>query len=151
MGGNGRYGGVRRPLGKSMQVPCVDSNEVLDKVIMRHGNVDILKIDIEVLEPDLVERLPRSLARRIKRIYVESKFIRNPLAQTIVIANAVRWRRFRGFRDGSRARPRAFPQPTDEPRIRAQPRSAGLSSSPSYSVDFPSNAPIYRVNSSAYG
>jgi FkbM family methyltransferase len=78
----GRYGGIGRPLGKSMQVPCVDSNEVLDKVIMRHGNVDILKIDIEALEPDLVERLPRSLARCIKRIYVESKFSRNPLAQT---------------------------------------------------------------------
>jgi FkbM family methyltransferase len=78
----GRYGGIGKATGRQLAVPCLDSNEALVSIIARHGGVDILKIDIETLERELTERLPRDTARCIDRIYVEHNFETNPLAAT---------------------------------------------------------------------
>jgi FkbM family methyltransferase len=79
---SGRYGGVGRETGETIEVECVDSNEVLSRVLETHGSIDILKIDIETLEKQVTERIPPEIAARINKIYVEYIFDTNPLAKT---------------------------------------------------------------------
>jgi hypothetical protein len=79
---SGRYGGVGRETGETIEVECVDSNEVLSRVLEAHGSIDILKIDIETLEKQVTERIPPEIAARINKIYVEYIFDTNPLAKT---------------------------------------------------------------------
>ena len=78
----GRYGGIGLATGRSLSVPCRDSNAVLTEILDRHGRIDILKIDIENLEREVTGRIPDEIARRIDRIYVEYAFSTNPLART---------------------------------------------------------------------
>jgi FkbM family methyltransferase len=78
----GRYGGIGKDTERQLSVPCLDSNEVLASIIARHGAVDVLKIDVETLERQLTERLPRETSQRIDRIYVEHNFAANPLEAT---------------------------------------------------------------------
>jgi FkbM family methyltransferase len=82
----GRYGGVvaqaeseTQAEVNSMKVKCVDSNEILERIISKHQRIDVLKIDIETLEKVVTERIPPDLAKRISRIYVEYAFPHNPL------------------------------------------------------------------------
>lgn len=78
----GRYGGIGMETGKYILVACQDSNKILEEIVMRHGRIDILKIDTETLEQQLTERIPVALAKKIDRIYVEYVFDSNPLEQT---------------------------------------------------------------------
>jgi len=78
----GRYGGVGAATGKTMSVMCRNSSKVLEEVIARHGQIDVLKVDIETLEQAVIEGIPPSLARHINKIYVEYVFGSNPLAGT---------------------------------------------------------------------
>ena len=78
----GRYGGVGAATGNSINVTCRDSTKVIDEIVGRHGQIDILKIDIETLEEVVVASLPSSLAHSIRKIYVECRFNENPLAAT---------------------------------------------------------------------
>jgi FkbM family methyltransferase len=79
---SGRYGAVGLKTGNYVQVACRDSNKVLEEVISRHGQIDILKVDIENLEQEVVQRIPQELAKKIKKIYAELEFKDNPLAST---------------------------------------------------------------------
>lgn len=80
---SGRYGGIdRTTLGNTLTVPCVYSRAVLENVIAKHGRIDILKVDIEGLEPAVIADIPVELARKIKKLYVEERFEANPLPQT---------------------------------------------------------------------
>jgi FkbM family methyltransferase len=78
----GRYGGVGRPTGNYISVPCVDSNQILNEVLNKHGHIDVLKIDIETLEEAVTIRIPDDFAAKIKNIYVEFEFAVNPLERT---------------------------------------------------------------------
>lgn len=78
----GRYGGIGRETGRTVQVPCVDANAALAEIVETHGRIDILKIDIETLEREITARIPPRLAARIRRIYVENRFAENPLPAT---------------------------------------------------------------------
>ena len=80
----GRYGalGSSEATRQSIQVACVDSNDVLRTVIAKHGRIDMLKLDIEGLEQEIVARIPTDLAPHIGRIYAECRFDTNPLSQT---------------------------------------------------------------------
>jgi FkbM family methyltransferase len=78
----GRYGGVGRQTGSYITVNCLDSNVMLENLLEQHGKIDILKIDIETMEKELVQRLPRTVAKKIDRIFVESRFDSNPLQAT---------------------------------------------------------------------
>jgi FkbM family methyltransferase len=78
----GRYGGIGLRTGQSMSVACRDANEVLRQILMTHGRIDVLKIDIETMERQLVERLPADVRQRIDKIYVEYWFLANPLSTT---------------------------------------------------------------------
>lgn len=87
----GRYGGVGRDTGNWIEVDCVDSNSELDRVLTRHGSIDVLKIDIENLEKQVTERIPASLAKHIKTILVECRFETNPLSATHSMKKRVKW------------------------------------------------------------
>ena len=78
----GRYGGIGRDHDQKIEVKCLDSNEVLTRIIEKHDRIDVLKIDIELLEPVVVQRIPFDLARRIGNIYAEWTFESNPLSRT---------------------------------------------------------------------
>jgi FkbM family methyltransferase len=78
----GKYGGVGRETGRTIEVPCRDSNAVLTEIIERHGQIDVLKIDVETLEKVLVERIPNNILPKIRRLCVEFPFDMNPLAET---------------------------------------------------------------------
>lgn len=78
----GKYGGVGRDTGQSIDVPCRDSNDVLREVVARHGHIDLLKIDVETLEKALTERLPRDLLLKIRALAVEYPFATNVLEAT---------------------------------------------------------------------
>lgn len=79
---SGRYGGVGMQTGKYVTVKCVDSNNALKSVLAAHGRINILKIDIETLERQVTERIPLDVADKIDKIYVEYKFLSNPLEET---------------------------------------------------------------------
>jgi len=78
----GRYGGIGNKVGNWISVNCMDSNDVLRRILDKHGKIDVLKIDIETLEQEVTKRIPVDLARHIGKIYVENRFQSNPLAHT---------------------------------------------------------------------
>jgi FkbM family methyltransferase len=78
----GRYGGVGMKTGRYLSVSCRDSNSILEEIIARRGQIDILKIDIETLEREVTERIPVDIARKVDRIYVEYQFHSSPLERT---------------------------------------------------------------------
>ncbi|HEX2286607.1 MAG TPA: FkbM family methyltransferase [Mycobacterium sp.] len=78
----GRYGGVGAATGRTITVKSRNSTTVLEEVIARHGQIDVLKVDIEGLEDAVVAGIPQSLARHIRKIYVECVFDVNPLTDT---------------------------------------------------------------------
>ncbi len=78
----GRYGGVGAATGRKMTVKSRNSTSVLEEVVAKHGHIDVLKIDIEGLEDAVVNGIPKELARKIRKIYVECVFDTNPLAET---------------------------------------------------------------------
>lgn len=79
---SGRYGGVGRETGQYIEVDCQDSNVVLREIIDSHGHIDVLKIDIETLEKEVVERLTPDLSSHIAKVYAEFPFETNPLEPT---------------------------------------------------------------------
>ncbi|HXE08549.1 MAG TPA: FkbM family methyltransferase [Acidobacteriaceae bacterium] len=79
---SGRYGGVGMATGNYISVRCIDSNEILQTIVEKHGRIDILKIDIETLEEAVTTRIPVETARKIKKVYVEFPFSSNPLERT---------------------------------------------------------------------
>lgn len=78
----GRYGGVGAATGHSIVVASRNSTSILDGVISRHGRIDVLKVDIEGLEEAVITGIPSTLARHIRKLYVEYVFDDNPLADT---------------------------------------------------------------------
>lgn len=79
----GRYGGVgRTDTGQSIKVPSRDSNLILQKVLDRHGRIDVLKVDIETLEEAVVTRIPDTIVTKISTIIVEYPFSKNPFPET---------------------------------------------------------------------
>ena len=68
----GRYGGIGLDLEGSIEVECLDVNDVLEDVLEREGEIDILKLDTEGLELATVEAIRPELLRRIRVIYFES-------------------------------------------------------------------------------
>jgi FkbM family methyltransferase len=78
----GRYGGVGLKREKSMRVPCREVSGVLRGVLEERGEIDVLKIDIESLEEEILAAIAQDLLWRIKQIFVEYNYARNPLALT---------------------------------------------------------------------
>lgn len=74
----GRYGGVSSALTQSWAatartttVPCVDAEKALRSIIARHGEIDVLKVDIEGLEAKVLKHLSAKTRASIRSIYAE--------------------------------------------------------------------------------
>jgi FkbM family methyltransferase len=76
----GRYGGINQATGRSIEVNCRSSNEILADIIAKHGKIDVLKIDVETMERALIEQLTPDVAHKIKLLFVEARFERNLLS-----------------------------------------------------------------------
>lgn len=74
----GRYGGLGRRTGASMRVWCRAAAEVVAEVTEQHGEIDILKVDIDSLEREVVDSIPRQLKSLIRTILIEQKYRANP-------------------------------------------------------------------------
>ena len=68
----GKFGGMDVASERTIRVPCIALNEVLESVVSKHGNVDCLKLDVEGSERQLLQSLDRSFWRRIRCIYAEN-------------------------------------------------------------------------------
>jgi FkbM family methyltransferase len=78
----GRYGSIGGQTGPRIEVQCLDSNDILQAIVARHGKIDVLKIDIEGLEGVVVSRILPVLRTKIGTIYAECRFAENPLTDT---------------------------------------------------------------------
>ena len=67
----GRYGGVGLELDGSIEVDCLEINDVLAGVVEREGRIDLLKLDTEGLELATVRAIRPELLERIGVIYFE--------------------------------------------------------------------------------
>ena len=63
---------------------------MLEEVIARHGQIDVLKIDIEGLEDAVVTGIRSHLQRHIRKIFIECDFDENPLPDTHTLPNMAR-------------------------------------------------------------
>jgi FkbM family methyltransferase len=68
----GRYGGIGVETGAAIRVRGVDVNAVLGEILAEEDEVDVLKVDIEGLEPQVVGAIRPDLLERIRTIYVEA-------------------------------------------------------------------------------
>ncbi len=78
----GRYGGIDLNTGSYLTVPSLDAVRIIDEIIAKHGNIDILKIDIESLENEIINAIPGKSWSKIGKVFVEYTFTSNPLHKT---------------------------------------------------------------------
>jgi FkbM family methyltransferase len=67
----GRYGGIGINYERSIEVDCLEINRVLEDVLEREGEIDLLKLDIEGMELLTVRAIRPELLRRIGIVYFE--------------------------------------------------------------------------------
>ena len=68
----GRYGGIDVLAPRTVEVSCLDVNDVLEAVLEREPVIDVLKIDTEGAEIATVAAIREDLLKRIKVIYFET-------------------------------------------------------------------------------
>lgn len=75
----GRYGGVRGTMTQAWvadapttTVRCVDADRTLRDIIAEHGEIDVLKMDIEGLEAPVLRHLQPETLRSVRCIYAET-------------------------------------------------------------------------------
>ncbi len=69
----GRYGGIDVKTGNYISVACLDINEVLENILSKEKQIDILKLDIEGAELKTIAAIKPSFLKRIKHIYIEAE------------------------------------------------------------------------------
>lgn len=75
----GRYGGLTQAdLAETVEVECRDAATVLREIRDRHGRIDLLKVDVEGLEVDILDRIPDDVRPDIAQIVVEHPYSANP-------------------------------------------------------------------------
>jgi FkbM family methyltransferase len=78
----GRYGGVGLATGESIEVECVRCNDIVEALLLEHGQIDIFKADVEGYEERILRGLEPALLRRMRKIFVECTFQHNPIPAT---------------------------------------------------------------------
>jgi FkbM family methyltransferase len=68
----GRYGGIGVAANETIEVPCLDVNRVLDRVLEEAPAIDVLKLDTEGAELATVAAIRGDLLARIRVIYLET-------------------------------------------------------------------------------
>jgi len=67
----GRYGGLKSPIEKKIQVNCVHINVALSDIFKENEEIDLLKLDTEGSEIDTLNALSEEHLKRIINIYFE--------------------------------------------------------------------------------
>lgn len=67
----GRYGGLGLDLPDQIEVEVRDTNQILGNILARHGQIDLLKIDVEGQERPILSALNESTLAGIRSIAVE--------------------------------------------------------------------------------
>lgn len=78
----GRYGGIARRTGTTINVDCIDINDALRPVLERHHRIDLLKIDVEGLELPLAEHIAPDVRPLIRTALLECTVRTNPWPET---------------------------------------------------------------------
>jgi FkbM family methyltransferase len=68
----GRYGGIGVAAPETISVPCLEINDVLERVLAREERIDVLKVDTEGAEVDTIAALRPELLDRVSTIYFET-------------------------------------------------------------------------------
>jgi FkbM family methyltransferase len=68
----GRYGGIGVQAAETIRVRGRDVNAILDEVLGEANAVDVLKVDVEGLEPRIVSAIRPDVLERITTIYLEA-------------------------------------------------------------------------------
>jgi FkbM family methyltransferase len=68
----GRYGGIGVQTAETIRVRGRNANAILEEVLSEAEEVDVLKVDIEGLEPRVVGAIRPDVLDRIRTIYVEA-------------------------------------------------------------------------------
>jgi FkbM family methyltransferase len=71
----GRYSGIAaisNRAGSEIEVESVAIADVIERVLVREGRIDVLKVDTEGNEAELVRAIPPSQSARIREIYFET-------------------------------------------------------------------------------
>lgn len=69
---SGRYGGIGAAWGETIQVPCLDVNQVIESILDHTPAIDVLKVDTEGAELATVAAIRDDLLARIGLIYLET-------------------------------------------------------------------------------
>lgn len=67
----GKFGGIKVPSVTNIRVPCVTINEVMERVVSKHGAIDCLKIDVEGSEREILSSMARQFWDRVGCVYAE--------------------------------------------------------------------------------
>ena len=67
----GRYGSLLKEAETTLTVPVIDIRDEVDRILEKHGRIDVLKVDIEGLEEKVLSRLRDDQLARIGEIYAE--------------------------------------------------------------------------------
>jgi FkbM family methyltransferase len=68
----GKFGGIKASCPDRIKVPCIAINEVLERVLSIHSEIDCLKIDIEGTERETLAAVRPEFWKRIRCIYAEN-------------------------------------------------------------------------------
>ena len=68
----GKFGGIHVPSEHVVRVPCLAINEIVERVLSKHGGVDCLKVDVEGSEREILAALDHRFWSRIRCIYAEN-------------------------------------------------------------------------------
>ena len=68
----GKFGGITAPYTERIDVECVAINDVLERVLSKHSEIDILKIDVEGTEQEIIAAIAPQFWRRIRCVYSEN-------------------------------------------------------------------------------
>lgn len=91
---HGRCGGLLRETGNYINVECVSVNEVLDDILKKEKQIDILKIDTEGNELDIIASIEKRFFTKIKTIFFELDYTSNLDTKQKILADYYRQSRY---------------------------------------------------------
>jgi len=68
----GKFGGINVASPERITVPCVAINDILERVLSKHSEIDCLKIDVEGTERETLSSIGKEFWSRIRRVYAEN-------------------------------------------------------------------------------
>jgi FkbM family methyltransferase len=69
---SGKFGGIKSPSPERIDVQCIAINEILERVLSEHSEIDCLKIDVEGTERETLAAIVPEFWKRIRCVYAEN-------------------------------------------------------------------------------